>query len=1059
MEDMEKFADALDVQDILSRRSKILPNAGTGKFRLETEKVRELLDAEGAEYERVENDFDVYSVLVALSGLKRKNFLRRCFKEVNLQVDNGNLNKLDKSSCAKLFFSVFDVYPKIDFEPEEEIFETSAEAFDLREVVEKIFPTLPDEKIKLSAQELTTALQIERLTDDDAIAENLRARNGGEVKDIITTFADSKNLEVIRGELNKLLKDQTIKIFFEVFDCEHSPETVVPPAADENETCDISLEQMQTIFNRATLTENRDIQAADERTIYKNMPVTVKDAFELKIKDANQLFNGLAVLINSRTSTVAAVGKIEYGYNSVGDYTPHLVFDPDKILYEEFRRQQRFDIALLPATEKNFLVGEMTDERAENSHVQLYLLKGYSFRYGELQKTARTLCIDFGTSNTTVGTYGLLGKDENKINLVTFTDVTEEKPVAREMVPTMVYVESCLPNEEVRYKFGYDAKNELIKSDYNTDASIFYELKRWINSVNEPEEIYDKTGNRTHVVRKEILKKYLEFVIRQAEQQFKVSFQKLHFSAPVKLKENFLSVVKEMFPEYNVMDSSDSLDEGMSIIYNHISRTMKRPEVKDEYSENVLILDCGGGTTDLANCKYRYRQTRVGKTLEIKTNFENGESNFGGNNITYRILQMVKIKIAQHFKAGENILVKDLLALDEDGKPKDENSILKDIDDDYGNLKKIYAAFEKKYAEAEDYVPTRFADVTMREDRRMIKRNFYYLWQMAEAIKIQFYMSDIVNVDFNKDDDREIYIGDAKQYHLAIRKDGKGEMEDYKNPLDDIEITFKEIDSLIKPDIYALLNAMLRLYESDDSVKNQRLAELSQYIYKLSGQSCKITLFADLLKEFIPGKLLRRGRSQSVSKHKSEELKKYCIEGSIEYIRDRARGFIQPKIERVRPPLIYDVSVEGREEFLLARDGTLNALILPGNTREIRFIITDEKGTQKNSHLYKIEVEGKGVSFEKLRNNIESQTYFTANQLSGIYDELSNIDPQLPDYGGDEVVFCVFTLPSRDGFGIRIYQVFIINRGDGKKYLLPEKAAAFVSYENEQLMTFFEGDF
>ena len=54
-------------------------------------------------------------------------------------------------------------------------------------------------------------------------------------------------------------------------------------------------------------------------------------------------------------------------------------------------------------------------------------------------------------------------------------------------------------------------------------------------------------------------------------------------------------------------------------------------------------------------------------------------------------------------------------------------------------------------------------------------------------------------------------------------------------------------------------------------------------------------------------------------------------------------------------------------------------------------------------------------------------------------------------------MFCLFVLPSQEGYGMRIFQVSIINKGEGTYYSMPKEEPEFASYENEQLLTFFDG--
>ena len=987
MFDKQKYAEALDGSSIAEERAKILPDMGDEKIRLEVGKIKEVLTEENLEYDRIENSAEAFDALSSLKGGQGvKKFLNALFRAHSLMYNPRQLNKIEKADCLKLFFSVFDVFPKSDDEPD-----------------------------------LSKLNQADQSSSDQPTVD----QNPIEPPTIDQPSIDQNPIE--------------------------------PPSDDD--VCEISFEQMQTIFNRSDFVTCKDIDAADDRTIYKNMPVTLKDGFLIHNPNKIPIFDGCVIITNSQNNNPAAIGRIELGEFRADDgaveYLPHMVFDDEKIDYEQFKHQSHFNIVLVPADQKKHLIGTMTPERAANTRLKFYLLKGYSFQYGELETTNRTLCIDFGTSNTTVGTYGLDPKKGDKdINLVTFLDVTAENPINREMLPTMMYVQSCNQNEEPVYKFGYEAKKKLIDAHYDTKASVFFELKRWINSMDAPEQINDEDGNKSHVTRKSIIQKYLRHVVKLAEQQFKVHFKRLHFTAPVKLKENFLFRVREMFPEpeYHVMDSSESIDEGMAVVYNHISNQMK---TRAEHSGKIMIFDCGGGTTDLADCLYSYRDSPIGKLLSIETQFKNGDSNYGGNNITYRILQMIKIKLAHRFMNGSNLRMTELITSDED-------SVLKMIDDDYYSKEKIYAAFEQKYAEAEKYIPTQFERATMKEEKRRVRRNFYYLWQMAEAIKIEFYKSNIVNVDFNKNEDRRICIVSDAQYYLSVRPGGSGALERRDHPLDEIEITYKEIDLLIEPDIYALLNSMLRLYEtnSNSAEIKKRLNELQEYVYRLSGQSCKVALFPELLKEFIPGKILRRGKGKKMDQRASDELKKYCIEGSIEYIRDRETGNIQPQINLTVPSLIYTVRSEERNKVLLKpassdEEEVIDLLALPNTASEHTFVISDEKGAEKNRITYKFKPTVQ-LTPEQLVEYIESKTYYSEEQTDKIADKLSKVDPRQPEYGERESVNCLFVLPSREGYGMRIYQICIVKKNDAKQYFAP-RDAEFVDYENEQLQTFFDG--
>lgn len=247
----------------------------------------------------------------------------------------------------------------------------------------------------------------------------------------------------------------------------------------------------------------------------------------------------------------------------------------------------------------------------------------------QLEKARSALCIDFGTSNTTVGSYGIKNPDENSPEIVEFLDETGDEPQMRKMIPTVVYIETFV-NDKIKYLFGYEALKKVIEKDYNPDASVFYEIKRWINNIDEIETVTDEKGSKSTVSHREIIKAYLEHVLNLAEQYFERRFSKLHFTAPVKLKDSFIEEMNKMFTGKGRM----VIGAGIAIIYNHIfdqmkkkllvKRSIKNKKFAEEAKpKKVFIIDCGGGTTDLASCEYSLDKDGYSKNLNIVTKFEN----------------------------------------------------------------------------------------------------------------------------------------------------------------------------------------------------------------------------------------------------------------------------------------------------------------------------------------------------------------------------------------------------------------------------------------------------
>ena len=106
-----------------------------------------------------------------------------------------------------------------------------------------------------------------------------------------------------------------------------------------------------------------------------------------------------------------------------------------------------------------------------------------------------------------------------------------------------------------------------------------------------------------------------------------------------------------------------------------------------------------------------------------------------------------------------------------------------------------------------------------------------------------------------------------------------------------------DINLLLRADIYGIIHKFMNdMYEKD---------ELDEYSFiKLTGQSCKIDIFRDALKEFVPGKTIKFKR-KSGDLTDDFELKMTCIDGALKYLKDRKYGFADVNIKSISAITIY----------------------------------------------------------------------------------------------------------------------------------------------------------
>ena len=235
-------------------------------------------------------------------------------------------------------------------------------------------------------------------------------------------------------------------------------------------------------------------------------------------------------------------------------------------------------------------------------HLSLYIVPVMDFQVRELLEIHMPLAIDFGTTNTTAGTYldsGYLERlegdpvremlRENDVNYVTWRSGEEQGDREVPVLPSVVGI-TGIEGDQVHYVFGHEASRLFRMSYIDEGFCVFYDIKRWISDPDKEEELVDRDGHRCFVKRKEIIKAFLEYVISCATQRFKCRFSGLHISAPVKQKKLFADLYQEILPAYKI-ERENMLDEGVAVLYNSISERIREGEYRDGQELRALIID------------------------------------------------------------------------------------------------------------------------------------------------------------------------------------------------------------------------------------------------------------------------------------------------------------------------------------------------------------------------------------------------------------------------------------------------------------------------------------
>lgn len=550
-------------------------------------------------------------------------------------------------------------------------------------------------------------------------------------------------------------------------------------------------------------------------------------------------------------------------------------------------------------------------------HLSLYIVPVMDFQVRELLEIHMPLAIDFGTTNTTAGTYldsGYLERlegdpvremlRENDVNYVTWRSGEEQGGREVPILPSVVGITGIV-GDQVHYVFGHQASRLFRMSYIDEGFCVFYDIKRWISDPDREEELVDRDGHRRFVKRKEVIKAFLEYVIACATQRFKCRFTDLHISAPVKQKKLFADLYQEILPAYRI-ERENMLDEGVAVLYNSISERIREEKYRDGQQLRALIIDCGGGTTDLSSCRFSIRNQRVSYRIDIATAYENGDTDFGGNNLTYRIMELLKIALAGELGDGQGRLPEEIVRSMGD-------DLFRRVDE-VGTVG-VYRLLEEEYQRAEAVIPTRFREYEHRSNSEYyaVKNNSYYLFQLAEQIKKTFYgKEEILRIVVSGTAIRETATKClvADRFKLSVRE---GERLRVLKDIPTVYFSVNLLNRLLQADIYGIVRKFIEnAYES---------GELQEYsIIRLTGQSCKIALFREALKEFIPGRIIQSSRREPRGTEE-HELKLMCLDGAIKYIKDRKFGYADVHIvnERAAFPYVITAATHTGEEKVLIR--------------------------------------------------------------------------------------------------------------------------------------------
>ena len=644
------------------------------------------------------------------------------------------------------------------------------------------------------------------------------------------------------------------------------------------------------------------------------------------------------------------------------------------------------------------------------------------FRSEKVPETTIPLVIDFGSSNTALG----ICRPDGTMEMVEAALSGAKDYRTTNLIPSVIGVADAKSEEDITYVFGFEALMLAKKNYQDEDLPVFYDLKRWISDYEKKEQVILAGGLRLSISRKSMLKAFLTYITDLAGQYFKYRFQSVQMLAPVRQKDKFRSLFNEVLEDYKV---GCVLDEGMAVLYHSIKKMMDRKLYQSGQWYRALVIDCGGGTTDLTSGRFCISNNQVSYEVSLETSYENGDTNFGGNNLTFRILQFLKVRMAESIRNQEALQL----------SPENYRNV------DQLGRDAVYAKLEAAYLDAERVIPTRYRDYEnhSKEEYFRVKNNYYYLFNLAEEIKKIFFMgSHLYEIHLLSQEQKKAPVpagnvsGEALNRRQTMFLDKwllsvlwGGRMEVLKKDID-LTIYLFEIEALLRPDVYSIIKKLLdRPYAA---------GELDQYeIIHLTGQSCESPLFVEALKEFIPGRTI-----QSSDYSKGEhELKLCCLKGAQSWFHTISLGYIKVEHSFRVSALPYEIVADTHENEnrvlirCLQKEDTTGWISRFMTGRQLNLLLKNTEGKPLKTYHYQYDIE----------------TFQTVTQegIEEAYDD-TVIQEQTDNIGEGEMKFFVWV--SREQWGFYLLPVL----RQGKQLLKGEEK--FYAFEDDTWeRNFFDG--
>jgi Ethanolamine utilization protein EutJ (predicted chaperonin) len=250
-----------------------------------------------------------------------------------------------------------------------------------------------------------------------------------------------------------------------------------------------------------------------------------------------------------------------------------------------------------------------------------------------LEEFKGILAVDIGTTNTTI----VYRSSKGETGFVPLEE--PHSPIEMSSIsPSVILYETVINEKPEKYLIGQVAKKRMIYNPQSSVDSIKTKLggkkkfKVLPLDASSGFVYYSPLTVSSHIIKrlKEIIENYLKKEINNTITVI---------TYPTKFSHIQIDELKKAFKTSGIK-VAEELEESEAAALNYI---IKGKEGHDSYV--IGVFDCGGGTTDITMLEVSESMNKGVRTLDVNVLASDGDRNFGGNNMTEMLEEIILQKI------------------------------------------------------------------------------------------------------------------------------------------------------------------------------------------------------------------------------------------------------------------------------------------------------------------------------------------------------------------------------------------------------------------------------